>query len=130
MAVEWMTEASCASGDGAGVDFFSEDPGEVGKALSVCSGCPVRRQCLESSLEGVEVWGVWGGTMAGERMEALNVRQDGRIGNGSGSRECLGCGAGGVNVDVVGVDRLWTHLQCGVCGLEWNSRTPVNIVVV
>lgn len=40
---------------------------EVAKARELCTGCPVRRDCLTDALRRGESWGVWGGFTAAER---------------------------------------------------------------
>jgi hypothetical protein len=46
---------------------------EVRAAKSVCSACPVRRECLKAALSGEEEWGVWGGFTAPERHRAVTL---------------------------------------------------------
>ena len=41
--------------------LFAESPADVEYAKSLCSGCPVRLECLAGALERREPWGVWGG---------------------------------------------------------------------
>ena len=41
--------------------WFAEAPAELELAKQICTGCPVRAQCLESALARQEPWGVWGG---------------------------------------------------------------------
>ena len=41
------------------------------KATSVCSGCPVRFECLEEAYEISEPFGVWGGMNEVERKRNL-----------------------------------------------------------
>lgn len=43
--------------------FFAESPADVEFAKSVCSSCPVRRECLEGARDRREPWGVWGGEL-------------------------------------------------------------------
>jgi len=47
--------------------FFPEKGGSVREAKAVCTGCPVRVQCLEYALAHDERFGVWGGTSERER---------------------------------------------------------------
>lgn len=56
--------------------IFFPDRGEVGRGRSdpvrlakkVCSGCSVRRECLDVAIENNEMSGVWGGMVRRERM--------------------------------------------------------------
>src|SRR3954453_15787545 len=41
--------------------FFSEDPGQLEIAKSLCRRCPARRACLAGALARREDAGVWGG---------------------------------------------------------------------
>lgn len=41
--------------------WFAEAPAELERAKQLCTGCPVRAQCLDSALARQEPWGVWGG---------------------------------------------------------------------
>ena len=62
---EWALQGICA-----GVDpeiFFPEKGGNTRDAKRVCTGCPVRRQCLEYALSHNERFGIWGGTSERER---------------------------------------------------------------
>lgn len=43
--------------------FFAEQPHEVEAAKAVCTGCPLRRECLSGALERSEPYGVWGGQL-------------------------------------------------------------------
>jgi WhiB family redox-sensing transcriptional regulator len=41
--------------------WFSEDPGDLERAKTLCGGCPIRQRCLAVALQRAEPWGVWGG---------------------------------------------------------------------
>ena len=43
--------------------FFSEAPGKIAHAKSICAECPIREWCLEGALERGEPCGVWGGEL-------------------------------------------------------------------
>jgi WhiB family redox-sensing transcriptional regulator len=43
--------------------FFAEQPYEVEAAKAVCTGCPLRRECLAGALDRREPCGVWGGQL-------------------------------------------------------------------
>ena len=43
--------------------FFSEAPGKIAHAKSICAECPIREWCLEGALERSEPCGVWGGEL-------------------------------------------------------------------
>ena len=48
--------------------FFSEAPADLEHAKTLCTGCPLQRECLDGALARREPWGVWGGAIlhAGE----------------------------------------------------------------
>jgi len=60
----WMTRALCATRPD--VDFFPDDPVDETPAINVCSGCPVRRPCLDHAVGHREL-GIWGGTTEAQR---------------------------------------------------------------
>ncbi|MGH3245411.1 MAG: WhiB family transcriptional regulator [Trebonia sp.] len=72
-AADWRAAGACLSAD---PDlFFPVATGVVAKrqisrALRVCAGCAVRRQCLDFAVSTGEESGVWGGTTAEERIRA------------------------------------------------------------
>lgn len=43
--------------------FFSEKSEDIDAAKALCSGCPVREQCLDAALSRNEPCGVWGGEL-------------------------------------------------------------------
>lgn len=71
----WYAWGSC-SGLGQQVFYGTSDHQpmsrpEITRAKSVCAECPVRRRCLQYSLEEREDWGIWGGYTRAERDRAL-----------------------------------------------------------
>jgi hypothetical protein len=82
---EWRERAACRDSE---LDFVPEEtgwtearsgPGRIYRLLEVCSGCPVRRECLSWALELTEntttheVLGILGGTLTREREKALET---------------------------------------------------------
>lgn len=49
--------------------FFPETGVSNRQAKLVCSGCPVREQCLQHALDHREIHGVWGGLGERERRQ-------------------------------------------------------------
>ena len=43
--------------------WFAELPQDVEAAKALCTGCPLRADCLDGALERSEPWGVWGGEL-------------------------------------------------------------------
>ena len=66
----WQTEAACLSAD---PDLFfpisATGPAEkqIARAKRICSGCAVRRECLEFALAHDQMYGIWGGTTPDDR---------------------------------------------------------------
>lgn len=76
----WADHAACV---GRPVDeFFPEDQASHIAAVRVCSGCPVRAECLAYALRENIGYGVWGGT-APEARARLARRFRRRVGDGS-----------------------------------------------
>ena len=55
-------QAACRDRDLLDV-FYSEAPGAIAQAKSICAECPIRESCLEDALENREPCGVWGGEL-------------------------------------------------------------------
>ena len=55
-------QAACRDRDLLDV-FFSEAPGAIAQAKSICAECPIRESCLQGALERREPCGVWGGEL-------------------------------------------------------------------
>ncbi|MPZ90254.1 MAG: WhiB family transcriptional regulator [Actinobacteria bacterium] len=70
--VEWQSAARCSEVDPE--IFFPERGGSSKAARAVCSGCPVRVQCLEYALNNKEQFGIWGGTSERERRRLRKER--------------------------------------------------------
>ncbi|MGH4024525.1 MAG: WhiB family transcriptional regulator [Pseudonocardiaceae bacterium] len=50
--------------------WFAESPAELERAKKLCTGCPLKADCLASALSRQEPWGVWGGEIV-ERGEVI-----------------------------------------------------------
>ena len=65
MIAEWQDFANCK---GLDPNLFFPEPGDSSRpAKEVCRGCVVRVECLESSLQDGEKFGIWGGLSEQER---------------------------------------------------------------
>uniref|UniRef100_UPI000CEBDC03 WhiB family transcriptional regulator n=1 Tax=Blastococcus atacamensis TaxID=2070508 RepID=UPI000CEBDC03 len=73
---EWRLDALCAETDPEA--FFPEKGGSTRDAKRVCTGCPVRAQCLEFALANDERFGIWGGLSERERRR-VRVQRNGSI---------------------------------------------------
>lgn len=47
---------------------------QVARALRICDGCQVRRQCLDFALRSGEKDGIWGGTTPEDRVRTRRAR--------------------------------------------------------
>jgi WhiB family transcriptional regulator, redox-sensing transcriptional regulator len=69
-ATNWRSAGACRSAE---PDLFfpisSVGPAErqIERAKKICSGCAVRRECLEFALSHDQVYGIWGGTTPEDR---------------------------------------------------------------
>ncbi|WP_275585541.1 WhiB family transcriptional regulator [Blastococcus saxobsidens] len=68
----WRMDALCAETDPEA--FFPEKGGSTRDAKRVCTGCPVRAQCLEFALANDERFGIWGGLSERERRRLRQQR--------------------------------------------------------
>jgi WhiB family transcriptional regulator, redox-sensing transcriptional regulator len=58
--------------------WFSEKRVDLDRAKAICTGCPVRHECLAAALQRHEPWGVWGGEMVQRGTIAAGKRTRGR----------------------------------------------------
>ena len=68
---DWAPAAACRQ---AQPDELFVRGAEQNKAKLVCSGCPVRTECLAEALDNQIEWGVWGGMTERERRAVLRKR--------------------------------------------------------
>ena len=69
----WRLDALCAETDPEA--FFPEKGGSTREAKRVCTGCPVRAECLEFALANDERFGIWGGLSERERRRVRLARR-------------------------------------------------------
>lgn len=70
----WIGGAACRNEDPS---LFYDCDFETSKARlertliakSICAGCDVRKQCLETAMHNQEAYGIWGGHTAPERWQ-------------------------------------------------------------
>ncbi|WP_456581405.1 WhiB family transcriptional regulator [Blastococcus sp. SYSU DS0510] len=70
----WRLDALCAETDPEA--FFPEKGGSTRDAKRVCTGCPVRAECLEFALANDERFGIWGGLSERERRRVRLQRRE------------------------------------------------------
>ncbi|MGH3424680.1 MAG: WhiB family transcriptional regulator [Nocardioidaceae bacterium] len=68
---DWAGQAACKD---AGPDVLFVRGAEQNRAKQLCSGCPVRSECLAEALDNQIEWGVWGGMTERERRALLRRR--------------------------------------------------------
>lgn len=87
---EWHERAACR---GMGADMFFPARGEkVDGPKAVCTGCPVRAECLDFALgEDSSLAGVWAGTSARQRRTMVRVRRSRQIYGAPGPRATFVC---------------------------------------
>ncbi|MGC5266685.1 WhiB family transcriptional regulator [Streptomyces cyaneofuscatus] len=67
----WQEDAACRSADSE--ELFA-DSTRQNRAKAVCTGCPVRTECLVEALDNRVEFGVWGGMTERERRALLRRR--------------------------------------------------------
>ncbi|MGW2425209.1 WhiB family transcriptional regulator [Streptomyces sp. NPDC001709] len=67
----WRGEGACRVTD---PDALFETGSAQNRAKTVCTGCPVRLECLAYALDNREWFGVWGGMTQRERRALLRSR--------------------------------------------------------
>lgn len=70
---DWAPNAACRQ---AKPDELFVRGAEQNKAKLMCTGCPVRAECLAEALDNEIEWGVWGGMTERERRALLRRRPD------------------------------------------------------
>lgn len=70
LSCEWKQQGKCKDYDQR--IFFSEQHQIIQEAIQVCSGCKVKKECLDYAIANHE-HGVWGGTT--ERQRRLMIRR-------------------------------------------------------
>ena len=68
---DWTSEAQCRK---AKPDELFVRGAAQNRAKQLCSGCPVRTECLAEALDNEIEWGVWGGMTERERRAILRKR--------------------------------------------------------
>ena len=72
----WRDHAACR---GMSVElFYSTEEDDNRVALRICDGCPVRQPCFASAMDERETFGVWGGTLEGQRRRVFRREQRAR----------------------------------------------------
>lgn len=67
----WAASSKCRSED---LDGLFVKGAQQQAAKRICTGCPVRTECLAEALDNRIEWGVWGGMTERERRAVLRRR--------------------------------------------------------
>jgi hypothetical protein len=77
-SLDWSA-AACRTESGALAElFFSPELVHIAQAKSICSGCPLKSDCLTGALARQEACGVWGGELFVDGKIIINKRPRGR----------------------------------------------------
>ena len=132
---DWQENAECAKRENREVDFFSHKSEDKMKAKNLCFVCPVRKECIKSALENMEIWGIWGGHDEYEIRRTLSVNIDKAETRYDRFPKCLYCGAKTKFLRPLIADNpdsgRWATVRlvnCIMCDFTWRSRTSVNAV--
>jgi len=69
----WVAASACRNAD---PDELFVTGAAQNRAKAVCTGCPVRTECLSDALDNRVEFGVWGGMTERERRALLRRRPD------------------------------------------------------
>ena len=68
---DWASQAQCKQ---SRPDELFVRGAAQNRAKQICSGCPVKMECLAEALDNQLEWGVWGGMTERERRAILRKR--------------------------------------------------------
>lgn len=122
MTEDWRERASCR-GTAEPEIFFSLKGPDKKAAKALCATCPVRRECLESSLEHEDRFGIFGGADHYERRRAMQINGEGYATSSVKPIRCPFCL--GKNVITVLKRRAWMRVSCTQCDLTWVAKRVV-----
>jgi WhiB family redox-sensing transcriptional regulator len=134
---DWHEDAECAKPqhDEHVKSFFANKPSQQFKALKICDACPVRKECLQWSLETKQVWGIWGGLTYKDLRRTLSVNWEGQEMRHNRFPLCPYCKAKTDSLITKTINRpnggRWSTMkvvECTACDFSWQSRTSANAV--
>lgn len=135
--VDWHSGAMCKKPEYAFAKewFFPKNSTERHSAKAICYECPVRKNCLQWSLEHKQIWGVWGGKDEVDLRRTLSVNADGEEAKRRRPPNCPHCGArpskletGTAEIPNGGRWKVAKIVTCIECKFVWRSRTSANAV--
>jgi WhiB family redox-sensing transcriptional regulator len=74
---DWQSQGACLHADPDvffPISFGGASATQIRTARAICSGCPVRSECIDFALEHREIQGIWGGTTDDERKKLRRAR--------------------------------------------------------
>lgn len=130
----WQSNALC--GDINDINFFAMEDLEESEsydsdaleqaeletslALSVCTNCPVKRECLQSALDNKDRFGVWGGNTSNDIRKALSIDKNGDPVVREKNQVCLNCKRD-KSLTVIARRSNQITIECTFCGITWQS---------
>lgn len=126
MSEDWRDDARCLDlPETRNEIFFSLQRPDMKAAKALCAKCPVRRECLEDSLEQQDRFGIFGGADQYERRRALQIDREGHASVNSKPIRCPLCGEKKIITNVK--RRSWMRVTCSAddCQLSWVAKRVV-----
>jgi WhiB family redox-sensing transcriptional regulator len=126
MSDDWRNGAECLNLPEARKDiFFSLVRPDMKAAKAMCAKCPVRRECLEDSLEQQDRFGIFGGADQYQRRQALQIDREGHASANAKPIRCPLCGEKKINTNIK--RRSWMRVTCSAvdCQLSWVAKRVV-----
>ena len=115
--------------------FYGATTADRAPAKDVCSGCPVRLECLADALERGEIWGVWGGCDEVDLRRTLQLDTNGTERERRRFPRCPACRARTENLFVrafcplAGDGDPVREVECAACTFSWAAATSVAAVL-
>lgn len=126
----WELDAACApqnrSREEQHLDWFTTDPSEKYIARAICAHkCPVQKECMETALNRMEIWGIWGGADDYEIRRALSVDAHGDPLQRDRPPRCPLCFQRDLNISGQKTKSRGYKTVCmnAECGIEWYMAT-------
>ena len=73
----WFGSAACKGTDPE--IFFSEDQQDIERAIEICQGCAVGKECLKFALSDKNTDGIWAGTTKEDRLKIIRQNNKRRL---------------------------------------------------
>lgn len=118
----WMADGLCSGIDDDARDFRERSfQGEESVAKQLCADCPVRLDCLDYALNGVNVWDVWGGLTAHELRRTLGIDAKGQLFEHGRAPQCPNCRGRSSWLQI----NSRVDVSCRKCNYAWQAESSV-----